>query len=959
MEKRTLIPLLVCAICTMGAGTAWAQLELLVVSPEQTAAPGDFVTIVFEVVNRGASPESFDLELVLPEGLSALAAPGSIALDPGASDRLFVTVAVSARARAGENRVTLRAAARGDPTIRAEATAIILVEEVLSLVVTPAEDRAVEPGTRVALTFRVTNLGNVLDRLILMAESLRGFPLELAPTSLEVLPGETRSVEVGVIVPQGAAPGRERVTLVARSTVFDVAASAATQLTILPPSPEEVSRALFLEVPSTLAFALSGSASTPPVPVGTLAGDATFGEREEIDYRLQIAGLSEVREMRFELERARYGVTLGDLDLQLSHLIGVDGRGLRIAAKRGPADATRVTLASALDPDGEWTLGTRGALEVHGAVPSLSARFRPARDEVLAGVALDAVPLGAPPLAVEGAVSRDASTLDRALLVRGRFTLADLEIAGEAIRAGSDFLGIRTDESGVSLSQSLNLGRLSLRSRFSQAHDNVEGDPARPTTTATRAQAAVRLPLGPLPTVSAQFDYRSEINAIPPVETDLREFTSALRLTERLGPLTLSTTYERRRSRDLVAGTDLERTRWRSDADVRIDPLLALFRIEHVTQRDLTRELVVDRFLTTLVRAELSLPPVELAFNVERLPEVTSLGARIEAELGRFTVTSAKDLLVAESGAIRFHFAVAVAVEFDVPIPFIKTRGQVEGAVFLDENANGTRDAGERGVPRLLLTLDGVRARTDESGLYRFPPLVPGRYELDIENLPAELSPRVPLPLEIDLEAGEVERVELPVLRIATIRGVVFDDANGDGRRDPGERGLRDVRVLAGGPAGEQRSTETSGDGSFRFAGLAPGRWRVAVDVTTLPERFELVTPAEVTVELGPGEVVDVAFGAAEQPEVVTFSPTADFAFVPERPVAGEEITFDGSLSFDPDGEIVKYEWDFDGDGETDATGPRVTFTFAAPGRYEVRLTVTDDDGLTGSVTRPVIVSAP
>ncbi len=63
-----------------------------------------------------------------------------------------------------------------------------------------------------------------------------------------------------------------------------------------------------------------------------------------------------------------------------------------------------------------------------------------------------------------------------------------------------------------------------------------------------------------------------------------------------------------------------------------------------------------------------------------------------------------------------------------------------------------------------------------------------------------------------------------------------------------------------------------------------------------------------------------------------------------DRSVAvGEVIEFDGSLSNDLDGEIIEYVWDF-GDG-TKAAGERATYAYAAPGTYQVRLSVTDDSG--------------
>jgi len=60
--------------------------------------------------------------------------------------------------------------------------------------------------------------------------------------------------------------------------------------------------------------------------------------------------------------------------------------------------------------------------------------------------------------------------------------------------------------------------------------------------------------------------------------------------------------------------------------------------------------------------------------------------------------------------------------------------------------------------------------------------------------------------------------------------------------------------------------------------------------------------------------------------------------------------------SFDIDGEIVAYAWDFDGNGVFDASGPIVLHVYGAPGSYDARLTVTDDDGLTDTFTRTISV---
>ena len=70
-----------------------------------------------------------------------------------------------------------------------------------------------------------------------------------------------------------------------------------------------------------------------------------------------------------------------------------------------------------------------------------------------------------------------------------------------------------------------------------------------------------------------------------------------------------------------------------------------------------------------------------------------------------------------------------------------------------------------------------------------------------------------------------------------------------------------------------------------------------------------------------------------------------------------EDVDFDGSGSFDDDGTIVSYEWDF-GDGTSD-TGVNPSYEYHTAGIYIVTLTVTDDDGATDSDTLTVNVREP
>lgn len=110
------------------------------------------------------------------------------------------------------------------------------------------------------------------------------------------------------------------------------------------------------------------------------------------------------------------------------------------------------------------------------------------------------------------------------------------------------------------------------------------------------------------------------------------------------------------------------------------------------------------------------------------------------------------------------------------------------------------------------------------------------------------------------------------------------------------------------------------------------------------------VVALEVTDDLGSTdrEIVTVIVGDNEEP-------TAFFTLSPTTPRAGQQISFDASGSEDSDGSISEYRWAM-GDGST-RVGRLVTYAYTTPGTYNVVLTVTDNNGGTGSATQLVNVA--
>ena len=115
----------------------------------------------------------------------------------------------------------------------------------------------------------------------------------------------------------------------------------------------------------------------------------------------------------------------------------------------------------------------------------------------------------------------------------------------------------------------------------------------------------------------------------------------------------------------------------------------------------------------------------------------------------------------------------------------------------------------------------------------------------------------------------------------------------------------------------------------------APGTYTVTLTVTDDDGATATTAQQVVVPDVPPNQLPTAAFTA-------TTSPLA--------------VAVNGATSVDADGTIVSYGWDF-GDGQT-ATGVTATNTYATAGTYTVTLTVTDNQGATGSTSQSVIVPA-
>ncbi|MDR3110826.1 MAG: hypothetical protein LBU65_14250 [Planctomycetaceae bacterium] len=199
--------------------------------------------------------------------------------------------------------------------------------------------------------------------------------------------------------------------------------------------------------------------------------------------------------------------------------------------------------------------------------------------------------------------------------------------------------------------------------------------------------------------------------------------------------------------------------------------------------------------------------------------------------------------------------------------------GSISGHVYEDDNDNGFKENGEQGIPNVKLQLcqwdDELEefvlttrtATTDENGYYSFDNLPPGIYcvteirdNIDdyycdgkdhVGSLGGKLSTEASRIYEIPVDEKDAGAdYDFGELRRGYLSGYVYVDANGNGSRDSGEKGISGVTlslwvwdVATQSYIKTSKTTVTDADGYYIFAGLCPSKkYRI---VETQPAAYD------------------------------------------------------------------------------------------------------------------------
>jgi len=200
----------------------------------------------------------------------------------------------------------------------------------------------------------------------------------------------------------------------------------------------------------------------------------------------------------------------------------------------------------------------------------------------------------------------------------------------------------------------------------------------------------------------------------------------------------------------------------------------------------------------------------------------------------------------------------------------INPTGLVVGVIYKDLNNNGKQDAGEPGIEGVKVKVTDSRGNiyevtTDKDGFYS-QKVYPGDTTLEI------ITSTLPSNFTYNNENEETSTVTVPLNGVANdsdgytppnnsakVKGVVYEDTNGDGTQDAGESGIEGVKVKITDSEDNEHIVVTDSEGKYSYD-VPAGETEIDIDETTLPDGFEQTQGDDATTLTVPegGEAEDI-----------------------------------------------------------------------------------------------------
>ncbi|MBI4429912.1 MAG: SPOR domain-containing protein [Ignavibacteriales bacterium] len=165
--------------------------------------PGVILAIGMRVTNTSQESKVCESQLILPTGWRPIARDLPFSLSPGQTDVRLLTFSTPSETPAGAYRVSYVVSDQSSKARPGEASAEVVVLEVLQLELRNTEaPRFVVAGKQYSSHFLLTNKGNTTSRIKLITRSTENFPVAIDSPAVVLAPREIRPLEVRVFTGQ-------------------------------------------------------------------------------------------------------------------------------------------------------------------------------------------------------------------------------------------------------------------------------------------------------------------------------------------------------------------------------------------------------------------------------------------------------------------------------------------------------------------------------------------------------------------------------------------------------------------------------------------------------------------------------------------------------------------------------------------------------------------------------------
>jgi len=177
--------------------------------------------------------------------------------------------------------------------------------------------------------------------------------------------------------------------------------------------------------------------------------------------------------------------------------------------------------------------------------------------------------------------------------------------------------------------------------------------------------------------------------------------------------------------------------------------------------------------------------------------------------------------------------------------------GNIEGYVFKDLNSDGLRQRDEPPVEGINITVGKRTSTTDLFGYYKVKGIRARKagVSIDTTKLPAGYVLTVPSTQEVNILHNRTIRVDFGITARSEISGMVFEDANSNGRIDIGEKGVANVILVIDG----HKKTVSDRSGRYIFSNVGVGEHTLTIDLSSLPVQYLPLVPIKKDITLYEG----------------------------------------------------------------------------------------------------------